>query len=288
MSQAGFFGVSTPGSGVSSVEGNNGVTASPTTGDVIVSGVLATTSSVGVASFNPLQFTVDGSGEVSALNLSVLVRTFESSTTYVPTAGMAFCIVEIQGSGGGGAGCAATLATQVSAGAGGGGGGYTKQGYSALDIGASQAIVIGAPGAGGIGLDDGEDGEDCTFGALLLAQGGAGGNPAAAAVTTTSFGGNGGNAGGGSITMEGGGGSAAFGVVVGAAGAVYGGNGGDTFYAGSREAPAASTPGSQSNGNDGNGYGGGGTGALSLMGGTAANGGSGFAGVVVVTEFILS
>lgn len=55
------------GSGaVDSVSGSNGVTASPTTGNVVVSGVLATTSTVGVASFNPADFTVDGAGEVSS------------------------------------------------------------------------------------------------------------------------------------------------------------------------------------------------------------------------------
>lgn len=46
------------GGGVSSVTGTNGVMASPTTGSVLVSGINATTSSVGVASFNSSQFTV--------------------------------------------------------------------------------------------------------------------------------------------------------------------------------------------------------------------------------------
>ena len=53
------------GSGVTSVNGSNGVTASPTSGAVVVSGVNATTSTVGVASFNPADFTVSGGGEVS-------------------------------------------------------------------------------------------------------------------------------------------------------------------------------------------------------------------------------
>lgn len=50
---------------VDSVTGANGVTASPTTGNVVVSGVNATTSTVGVASFNPADFTVSGGGEVT-------------------------------------------------------------------------------------------------------------------------------------------------------------------------------------------------------------------------------
>lgn len=50
---------------VTSVTGTNGVTASPTTGAVVVSGVNATTSTVGVASFNPAEFTVTAGGAVS-------------------------------------------------------------------------------------------------------------------------------------------------------------------------------------------------------------------------------
>jgi hypothetical protein len=68
MSQAGLINLQGGGGGgiVNSVTGANGVTASPTTGNVVVSGVNATTSSVGVASFNPAQFTVT-TGAVSLL-----------------------------------------------------------------------------------------------------------------------------------------------------------------------------------------------------------------------------
>ena len=66
MSQ--FFQNASSASGVvDSVTGTNGVTASPTTGNVVVSGVNATTSSVGVASFNPGEFTVNGAGQVSLI-----------------------------------------------------------------------------------------------------------------------------------------------------------------------------------------------------------------------------
>lgn len=51
---------------VTSVTGTNGVTADPTTGAVVISGVNATTASVGVASFNPLDFSVIG-GAVSLI-----------------------------------------------------------------------------------------------------------------------------------------------------------------------------------------------------------------------------
>jgi hypothetical protein len=61
-----------PGSGggggaVSSVTGSNGVTASPTTGSVVVSGLDATTTTLGVASFNGTEFSVT-SGAVSLKN----------------------------------------------------------------------------------------------------------------------------------------------------------------------------------------------------------------------------
>lgn len=65
------------GSGVISVNGSNGVTASPTSGSVVVSGVNATTSNIGVASFNPADFTVSGGGQVS------LIGTMPNSYTNV-------------------------------------------------------------------------------------------------------------------------------------------------------------------------------------------------------------
>jgi len=65
MSQ--FFQNASSASGVvDSVTGTNGVTALPTTGAVTVSGVNATTTTPGVASFNPAQFTV-AAGAVSLL-----------------------------------------------------------------------------------------------------------------------------------------------------------------------------------------------------------------------------
>ena len=58
MSQSGIISVSAAAGIVDSVTGINGVVASPTTGNVVVSGVNATTITVGVASFNARDFTV--------------------------------------------------------------------------------------------------------------------------------------------------------------------------------------------------------------------------------------
>ncbi len=85
--------------GVSSVNGSNGVTASPTSGNVIVSGVNATTSTVGVASFNPLDFTVSGAGEVSLIGTtpnSYVNVTFADSP-YTATADDYFISVDCSG-----------------------------------------------------------------------------------------------------------------------------------------------------------------------------------------------
>lgn len=73
MSQQQTFNTGGSGGGaVDSVTANNGLIATPTTGNVVVSGVNATTSTVGVASFNPANFTVDPSGQVSALTVGNL------------------------------------------------------------------------------------------------------------------------------------------------------------------------------------------------------------------------
>ena len=85
MSQIYKPGTGGGGGAVNSVSGNNGVSASPTTGSVVVSGVNATTSSVGVASFNPLNFSVTGAGQVSLINTWVdksISFTATSETNY--------------------------------------------------------------------------------------------------------------------------------------------------------------------------------------------------------------
>ncbi len=74
MSQAGIINVPEQSGIVNSVTGTNGVTAFPTTGNVVVSGINATTSTVGVASFNPNNFNVV-SGAVS------IKQTFAGSLT---------------------------------------------------------------------------------------------------------------------------------------------------------------------------------------------------------------
>jgi hypothetical protein len=78
MSQQQTFNTGSGSGAVNQVTGTNGVTASPISGNVVVSGVNATTSTVGVASFNPANFTVNGSGEVSALAVGSIPWTDEA------------------------------------------------------------------------------------------------------------------------------------------------------------------------------------------------------------------
>jgi hypothetical protein len=91
MSQAGIISLSsTPGGVVNTVTGTHGVTAAPNTGNVVVSGVNATTTTVGVASFNPTEFTVDGSGQVSlvgSVNPAIQTITGDVGGALSPTAG---------------------------------------------------------------------------------------------------------------------------------------------------------------------------------------------------------
>lgn len=79
MSQAGGNNTSNSPGVVNSVTGTNGVTASPTTGAVVVSGVNATTTTVGVASFNPAEFTVTA-GAVSLIGGGAAIDSITGNT----------------------------------------------------------------------------------------------------------------------------------------------------------------------------------------------------------------
>lgn len=82
-----YKSVNNGGGVVDSVTGTNGITASPTTGNVIVSGINATTSTVGVASFNSAFFTVTA-GQVSLLSSAyVSSATGANGISVSPTTG---------------------------------------------------------------------------------------------------------------------------------------------------------------------------------------------------------
>jgi hypothetical protein len=99
-------------------------------------------------------------------------RLFEANGIYTPTPGTAFVIVEGIGGGGAGGGGPVTSSGNVGGGAGGNGGAYGKALFSIAQIGASQAVTIGAGGIGTTG--GGGNGGSTSLGSLLSLPGGAG------------------------------------------------------------------------------------------------------------------
>src|SRR5262245_27117309 len=108
-------------------------------------------------------------------------QTFASAGTftYTPTPGMECCIIECIGGGGGG-GNANAAAGHYMSGGGGGSGGYSRKTASAVDIGASKIVTVGAGGFGGTGspLGTGTNGGASSLGSLCIANGGIGGSAA--------------------------------------------------------------------------------------------------------------
>lgn len=255
-------------------------------------GVVATTAySVicgGTTSTAPLQNVsgVGSSGEVLTSNGAASLPTWQASSsgvatvtqivftangTYTPTSGMDFCIVEAVGGGGGSGGLNTGGTTQSSAG--GGSGAYVRVRLTAAQIGASQSVTIGAAGtAGSAAGGNGGNGGATTLGSIFSAGGGAGGGG------NVSFGTRGGL--GGTPTSTVGNSVLAFGSGAGPVLAISG-----SFQLGSDGASSAlggggvvSGTGSERNAP---GYGGGGGGALNN-----GTGGTGHAGVLIITEYI--
>lgn len=226
---------------------------------------------------------VNGSGVVSVTNTLIVTvkrQVFTGNGTYTPSAGMQYCRVQAWGGGGGGGGGASTSGTEVAFAAGGGAGGYCDEVYSAATIGASQAVTIGALGAGGTaGANNGSAGANTTLGALLTAVGGSGGSGAAAA-TTGSFnnGGLGGTGTVGGTAVASMAGFAGWGIVAASNG--VSGAGGSSMMGGGGRGVFANSAGQAATG-----LGSGGSGAARGTSAATAAGGDGKAGYMVVTEF---
>jgi hypothetical protein len=206
---------------------------------------------------------------MSAALLTVLaIRIFTNSGTYVPTAGMSSCLVEMVGSGGMGGSAAYVATGTVSVGSGGGAGGYVRALLSNTTVGSSQGIVIG---------------QDTSFGSILTAYGGSSGTTKNYANVIVS-----GGAGGstwcsvpclainGQVGGSGYGDWAGFSESGSGASSMLGSGGASVFVGG---------PPFSSNGVDATGYGAGGSGAASGNNYPGANGGSGSQGVVIITEY---
>lgn len=195
-------------------------------------------------------------------------QVFTGDDTYTPTSGMIICKVRLVGGGGGGGG---TLSGDGSGG--GGGGGYAEEILTAAEIGASQAVTVGAAGTAGAaaGTNNGGSGGTTSLGSLLSATGGAGG------ISTTALGAAGGSGGagsGGDINIDGSGGGHGMGDAPPEPEADLGGHGGNSMLGGGGKGQSAAT------GEAGGNYGGGGGG-----GSNGNAGGAGAAGVIIIEEY---
>lgn len=216
----------------------------------------------------------------------VNVQVFVNSGTYTPTSGMKYCIVEGVAGGGGGGGAPTTGAVQIGLGGGGGGGEYGRVFLSAAQVGVSQTVTIGAAGAAGANTGGtGGTGGTTSVGTLLVLSGGTGGQ--SGAVLTGSFrfrtggvGGTGGTSSAGTAFFSfGSGAQPGFGGSL--DNTAVGGAGGNSCLGGGYTGIGANSPGQAPS----EGYGGGGSGAAVVQNQSGQLGGSGAAGIVIVTEF---
>jgi hypothetical protein len=213
----------------------------------------------------------------------VRVQTFTASGTYTPHANMVSCLLYCYGGGGGGGGMATPGANISTSSAGGGAGSRSIKRAAAADIGASQAVTIGAAGSGGsAGNNNGSAGGDTSIGALCIGKGGSGGGGAAGTSNTMSTGGAGGVAGTGDITSvgEAGGPGASSNFQIGIATGGFGGS--SELGGGGRPTTSTSAAAAAVNGS---GYASGGSGAAGYNGSGTAAGGNGTAGYAYVVEF---
>ncbi len=252
-------------------------------------GVAAAGASVGrFTSAGWVQANAMGSVVTGPLS-AVATQVFTASGTYTPTAGMKYCRVRIQAPGGGGGGADGVGdggGTNGTNGGGGGGGEYAEGWFTAAQIGASQAVTIGAVGAAGSNTGgDGGTGGTTSLGALLTAIGGTGGTGSGSDSTSSSSrsGGAGGNGGTGSFFQQrggtGGNGMSQRNITV---QLTWGGAQGGSFFA--PTGTPSNAQGGSSSGTNGIPYGQGGRGGF-VQSTTGVAGGSGGAGIVIVEEF---
>jgi len=216
---------------------------------------------------------------------SCIIRKFTASSTYTPTVGMVYCIIECVGGGGGG-GVAGGTSGQTYGGGGGGSGGYSRVMATAAAIGASKTVTIGSGGAGGgqggAGGSNGDPGTDTSVGSLCIAKGGSGGTVGNAG--GYGYGGAGGVVGTGDITFLGNAG----GTGIYSQNALYKGgitgNGAGSYFGGGTPVAPLSGAGISAVNNSGAG----GSGAIADSSASAFIGGNGGSGIVIITECIYS
>lgn len=237
-----------------------------------------------IATFNGTSGTVIQDSGVAAASVirRINIQKFTASGTYTPTVGMVYVDIVACGGGGGGGGVLAT-ASDIKVAAGGGAGERARSIFTAVTIGASKAVVIGAGGTAGTATPSaGGNGGATTLGSTLLsASGGMGGGSAAFSVG----GGQGGSGGTGQENTPGQNANSVAGNAGSAGGQIgLGGIGASSMF-GSGGAGAISFNNAAA-GNNANGYCSGGGGASGHNSTGSAIGGAGSGGYLVATEYL--
>ena len=211
---------------------------------------------------------------------TVKIQTFSASGTYTPSTGMLHAVIEAIGGGAGGGGVAICTGGTINGAGGGGAGSYARKVVTAVQVGASQTVTIGAGGSGGAaGANAGIAGGDTSVGTLCIGKGGSGG--AGAPDGAAGAGGAGGVAGTGDVTIVGGNGiagsrstNATFIFTFLSGGCSVWGQGGLISV--------------NTNGSVGTGYGSGGGGGSDFSATSTHTGGAGAGGYVLITEHCTS
>lgn len=120
---------------------------------------------------------VGASPNIDSAGRLLNVQVFTSNGTYTPTTGMKTVIFKVQGGGGAGGGSDSIGigGSAVSLGSPGTSGTYSEGIFTAVLVGASKSVTVGAGGTGSSG-GPGTNGGTSSVGALITAPGGIGGN----------------------------------------------------------------------------------------------------------------
>ena len=223
------------------------------------------------------------------LNLNFSLRKRQiygaGSHTWTKPEGLKAVIVEVQAGGGGAGGTEATGTSQGAISSGGTGGAYCKKLILEENLSPTESVTVGAGGAGGAtGGNPGVAGGNSSFGSHCSATGGLGGTFSSATTGTRSLESDvAPNATGGDINISGGITTGAF--WNGNGDIAFASKGGDSVLGigGRGRVQNGTGPASEVGGN-GEGYGGGGGGSISLDS-SAAVGGNGSDGIVIVWEY---